>query len=233
MSTTLKTKQRDTRLADLREHAQLLIEACDRFFREKKLIEIRNIGVRLRVLVGSGAGSGLLFELASETGDSFQILALTQFGTIKVTEIEPVTQRVIQQIERRALITTMPGRLPIAFVASEESLYKNQDLRDWIETGFLLDWEVPDDKGATPAMKRFTPQVLINRYAGQESAHSDASHGTFGGPVEAFTMEYAIRDERVVVPVVYEYLAQIGQMVGRVAIDYANQHSPGSPLLRG
>lgn len=44
------------RLDDFRSHAKLLLDACNRFSAEHNLDEVKNIGVRLRVLVGSQKG---------------------------------------------------------------------------------------------------------------------------------------------------------------------------------
>ena len=215
-----KRKDFKARQEDLRSHATLLSEACDRFIDGYKLDEIRNIGVRLRALVGAGKGNGLLFELAKQTGDRFQVMALDQYGVLRIAEIEHGTGRIVQEVEKKALLTKIPGRLPIVFpLNGKASLYRLIDLKDWIETGFLLDWDVPDEKG-TSKVTRFTPQVLINRYAGQEGAHSDSDYGVFGGPVESLKMEYSVGDKSLIVPVVYEYLYQIGRAVADISLEY-------------
>lgn len=72
---------------------------------------------------------------------------------------------------------------------------------------------------------RFTPQTLINRYAGQEAAHSDPSYGTFGSPVESVTMQYDVEGAQIVVPVVYEHLAQVGVVVSNLSLEFAIRHS--------
>jgi hypothetical protein len=216
------TKKKDfkARLLDLQSHATLLSEACDRFIKSYKHDETRNIGVRLRALVGTGRGNGLLFELAKQTSDRFLVMALNQYGVIKIAEVEHETDRIVQEVEKKALITTIPGRLPIVFpLNSNASIYNSVDLKHWIESGFLLDWDVPDERGTSKTI-RFTPQVLINRYAGQEGAHSDHGYGVFGGPVESLTMQYSIHGEIIVVPVVYEYLYQIGRAVAEIALNY-------------
>jgi hypothetical protein len=212
------------RVDDLRRHAQLLLEACRRFNDNYKHDEILNIAVHLRVIVGSGNGSGLLFDLAKETQEDFSVMTLNSYGVLKITEIENGTGRVVQEVEKKALFTQMPGRLPIVFVEGEGSLYREQNLLDWIENGFLLDWDVPDGKGGSK-VARFTPQYLINRYASQEAAHSDPTFGTFGTPVENVTMQYNVAGKQLVVPVVYEYLAQVGIVVSEVALDFASKHT--------
>ncbi|HLD14886.1 MAG TPA: hypothetical protein VJB18_09255 [Burkholderiales bacterium] len=213
-------KAHKKRVDDLGSHARLLLDACKRFSETHNFDEIKNIGVRLRVLVGSGRGSGVLFELADESDDGFDVMVLNQYGVIRVTEIEHGTERVIQSVERKALITQIPGRLPIVFSERlAKPLYVRMPLREWIENGFLLDWEVPNN-GKTPIMKRFTPRELINRYAGQEAAHSDSGYGTFGQDVESLTLEYVNGTTRTIVPVVYEYLYQIGNTVGAIALNY-------------
>ncbi len=68
----MATKTFQERLNDLKSHTKLLSDACDRFISGYNSDEVKNIGVRLRVIVGSGKGSGLLFELANETNDEFQ-----------------------------------------------------------------------------------------------------------------------------------------------------------------
>jgi hypothetical protein len=216
------TKKKDfkARLLDMRSHATLLLEACDRFIKDYKYDEIRNIGVRLRALVGTGKGNGLLFELAKETCDKFQVMSRNQYGILKITEMEHGTNRILQEVEKQALLTKIPGRLPIVFsFHSENTIYRLKDLREWIESGFLLDWDVPEENGTSKTI-RFTPQVLINRYTGQEAVHSDSSYGIFGGPVESLTMEYTIQDKRIIVPIVYEYLFQIGRVVAEIALNY-------------
>ncbi len=214
----------EERLIDLKSHTTLLSEACDRFSDGYKPDEIRNIGLRLRVLVGRGKGNGLLFALMDETGDQFRIMALNQIGKLKIIEVENGTNRILHEIERMALITQIPGRLPIVFpLNQEQALYKEMEIRDWIENGFLLDWDTA--KEGSSKFMRFTPQALINRYAGQEAAHSDLDHGVFGGPVESVTMRYTYKDDSVVVPVVYEYLYQIGTTVSEIARRYIEIHS--------
>ncbi len=220
------------RIEDLRKHAQLLQESCERFSREHRHDEILNIGVRLRVLVGSGNGSGLLLELANELNEKLTVMALNQYGILRITEIEAATERVVQQVEKKALITQLPGRLPIVFPDNERGMYVKRDLAEWITAGFLLDWDVPDSKGGSKVL-RFTPQVLINRYAGQEAAHSDPTYGTFGSPVEAFTMQYNLGDKQLVVPVVYEYLAHVGAVVATVALEFATKYSGAQPFAAG
>lgn len=213
-------KERKKRVADLGSHARLLLDACRRFSETHNFDEIRNIGVRLRVLIGTGRGSGVLFELLDEMGDSFDVMVLNQYGVLRITEIEHGTGKVVQSVDRKALITQIPGRLPIVF--SEQlanPLYVRMSLKEWIEDGFLLDWEVPNN-GKTPSMKRFTPRELVNRYAGQEAAHSDPSYGAFGQDIESLTLEYVNGTTRTVVPVVYEYLYQIGNTVGAIALNY-------------
>lgn len=222
MVSTEKTSS--VRVEDLRKHAKLLQEALHRFSVEHRHDEILNIGVRLRVLVGSGNGSGLLLELAKEKNEKLSILALNSYGVIKITEIENGTGRVLQEVEKKALITQQPGRVPIVLAESENAMYVRKDLAEWITTGFLLDWDVPDGKGGSE-VARFTPQALINRYAGQEAAHSDPTYGTFGSPVESFTMQYNLGEKQLVIPVVYEYLAHIGAVVSFVALDFANRHA--------
>lgn len=217
-------KDFQSRISDLLSHAKLLDEACHRFFDTQKLDEVKNIGVRLRVLVGVGNGSGLLFALAKETGDRFPVVALSQWGSMDISEIENGTGKVLQKVTKKALITSLFGRLPVVInPGSPGALYGTADLQEWIENGFLLDWDVPQPGGGT-ANVRFTPQLLINRYAGQEAAHADATHGTFGGPIEALTMEYQGRDRTIIVPVVYEFLAQIGKAVAHAAIAFADKH---------
>lgn len=213
-------KDRKKRINDLGSHARLLLDACKRFSETHNFDEIRNIGVRLRVLIGTGRGSGVLFELSDETGDSFDVMVLNQYGVLRITEIEHGTGKVVQSVERKALITQIPGRLPIVFSEQlAKPLYVRMSLKEWIEDGFLLDWEAPNN-GKTPIMKRFTPRELVNRYAGQEAAHSDSSYGTFGQDIESLTLEYVNGTTRTVVPVVYEYLYQIGNTVGAIALNY-------------
>ena len=209
------------------DHAKLLKEACDRFIDGYKLHEIKNISVHLRALVGMGRGNGLLFSLSESTNDSFEILALNQYGILRISEIEKETEKIIQEVEKKALITSIPGRLPILlYPGDDRSLYRPVDLKTWIQEGFLLDWEVPSEDGTTPKISRFSPQLLINRYTGVEGAHSDLTYGAFGGPVESLTMEYNIKGQTVVVPVVYEYLHQIGTTVSSIALAYVNKHTP-------
>jgi hypothetical protein len=220
----LATKIFSVRVDDLRKHAQLLLEACQRFSEDHRHDEVLNIAVRLRVLVGSGNGSGLLFDLANETKEELSVMTLNSYGILKITEIENGTGRIIQDVEKKAISTQMPGRLPIVFIEGADSLYRKQDLLGWIKDGFLLDWDVPDGKGGAK-VARFTPQTLINRYAGQEAAHSDPTYGKFGAPVESVTMQYNVAGKQLVVPVVYEYLVQVGVVVGRAALDFAARHS--------
>lgn len=218
----MKTYQ--NRLNDLKSNTKLLSDACDRFIGKYDYDEIKNIGIRLRVIVGSGKGSGLLFELARETNDEFQIMTLNQYGLLKITEIDHESGKVVQEKEKKILFTKIPGRLPISFPIREDGqIYKITNLQEWIKNGFLLDWDVPQDGGDTETI-RFTPQYLINRYVGQEAAHSDASYGIFGTPIEGITMEYTLKDKNIVVPIVYEYLYQIGRTVAEVANDYVNSH---------
>ena len=212
-----------SRVDDLNKHARLLLEACQRFTEEHKHDEILNIAVRLRVIVGSGKGSGLLFDLAKEKNEEIEVMTLNSYGVMKITEIEDGTNRIVQEVEKKALFTQMPGRLPIVFVENDQSLYRKQNLLEWIENGFLLDWDVPDGSGGSK-VARFTPQFLINRYAGQEAAHSDSTYGTFGSPVESVTMQYNVSGEQLVVPVVYEYLTQVGNVVAAVALNFVTKH---------
>jgi len=219
-------KSHSNRFDDLRKHAQLLMEACQRFKDNHKHDEILNIAVRLRVLVGSGNGNGLLFDLANETHYDMTVMVLNSYGILKLTEIENGTGKVLQEVEKKALFTQMPGRLPIVFVEGDTALYRQQNLLEWIAIGFLLDWDVPDGQEGTPKVTRFTPQYLINRYTNQEAAHSDSTYGHFGGPVESLTMQYNVNGTQLVVPIVYEYLAQIGEVVSAVALDFVSKQSP-------
>jgi len=213
------------RLEDLRSHAQLLLESCNRFAANHNFDEIKNIGVRLRVLVGSQRSDSLLFELAKNTKDSFRIMKLNQNGFIQITELDSKTGKIVQQVKKRSLFTQLAGgRLPIVFSEkTEHSLYSSVELNEWLESGFLLDWEVPDE-GRTPKMRSFTPRFLIERYAGQEAAHADSTHGVFGSPVESLTIEYTQKDQKLIVPVVYEYLFQIGTTVAGIALEFFNKH---------
>ncbi len=224
----MSAKEFSARLADLESHATLLVEACSRYRGNFNFNEIKNIEVRLRVLAGSGKGSGLLFELAAESNEKFEICALNQYGILKITEIERGTEKIIQEVEKKSLMTQFPGmRLPIAFDPdSVQPLYKVIELKDWIENGFLLDWEVPV-QGASPKISTFTPQQLINRYAGQEAAHSDSTHGSFGQSVETLTMQISTPTGDIcMVPVVYEYLYQIGMTVGQISHRFVSKYKP-------
>lgn len=221
---TITVKPIEARIDDLRRHAVLLQEACHRFTSEHRHDEVLNIGVRLRVLVGSGNGSGLLLELAKESGEKLSVMTLNSYGVLKITEIEHGTGRIVQEVEKKAIFTQMPGRLPIVYQENGQGLYLRRDLSEWLREGFLIDWDVPDGKGGTK-VARFTPQALINRYAGQEAAHSDPTYGTFGSPVESVTMQYNVNSKQIVVPVVYEYLAQIGVVIAHVATEFANRHA--------
>lgn len=215
------------RLEDLRSHAQLLLDSCNRFAANHNFDEIKNIGVRLRVLVGSQRGDGLLFELANEVQEVLRALKLNQHGFLQITEVEP-TGKIVQQVKKRALFTQLPGgRLPIVFSEKDgQSLYSSVELNEWLENGFLLDWEVPDgDK--TPKMRSFTPRFLIERYAGQEAVHAEPGHGVFGAPVESVTMEYTLNGQKLIVPIVYEYLFQIGITVADLALEFIRKQKSG------
>ncbi len=213
------------RLEDLRSHAQLLLDSCDRFAVDHNFDEVKNIGIRLRVLVGSQSGDGLMSELAAETKDIFSVMKLNQNGFIQITEMDSTTGKIVQQVKKRALFTQLAGgRLPIVFAEKDgQSLYSSIDLSEWLENGFLLDWEVPDE-GRTPKMRSFTPRFLIERYAGQEAAHADSTHGVFGSPVESLTMEYSLKDQKLIVPVVHEYLFQIGLTVANIALEFVRKY---------
>ena len=89
------------RLLDLKSHAKLLTDACDRFIANYDSDEVKNIGVRLRVIVGTGKGIGLLFELAKDTNDKFEIMALNQYGLLKISETDNETGQLIQEKEKR------------------------------------------------------------------------------------------------------------------------------------
>lgn len=217
-------KEFEVRIKDLRRHAKLLEEACQRFVSQHRHDEILNIGVRLRVLVGTGTGSGLLLDLAKEKGEKLGVMTLNAYGSLKVTEIEHGTGRIIQEVEKKAIFTQMPGRLPIVFIDNGQGIYVRRDLDEWLREGFLIDWDVPDGKGGAK-VARFTPQSLINRYAGQEAAHCDRTYGTFGSPVESLTMQYNLDGKQIIVPIVYEYLAQIGAVVAQASIEFASRHS--------
>ena len=223
------SKPLSTRIEDLRKHAQLLQEACLRFTTVHRHDEILNIAVRLRVLVGSGNGNGLLLNLASETSEELIVMTLNSYGVIKITEVESGTGRIIQEVEKKSIFTQIPGRLPIVFLEDEHALYVRKDLATWLQDGFLIDWEVPDGNGGSK-VSRFTPQSLINRYAGQEAAHSDSIYGKFGSPVESVTMQYNVGKNQIVVPVVYEYLAQVGSVVASLALEFVKTHSQGHGL---
>jgi len=203
------SKPLSTRIEDLRKHAQLLQEACLRFTTVHRHDEILNIAVRLRVLVGSGNGNGLLLNLASETSEELIVMTLNSYGVIKITEVESGTGRIIQEVEKKSIFTQIPGRLPIVFLEDEHALYVR--------------------KGGSK-VSRFTPQSLINRYAGQEAAHSDSIYGKFGSPVESVTMQYNVGKNQIVVPVVYEYLAQVGSVVASLALEFVKTHSQGHGL---
>ncbi len=154
-------KAHKKKVDDLGSHVRLLLDACKRFSDTHNFDEIKNIGVRLRVLVGSGRGSGILFELADESDDGFDVMVLNQYGVIRVTEIEHGTERIIQSVERKALITQIPVRLPIVFSERlAKPLYVRMPLREWIENGFLLDWEVPNN-GKTPTISDSLPESLL------------------------------------------------------------------------
>src|SRR3990167_9835498 len=98
------------RLEELRSNAKLLVDACDRFISNHDFDEVRNIGVRLRLLVGTQKGDGLLFDLAKQSGDTFSVMKLNQHGFLQITEIEHGTGRIVQQVKKRALFTQIPDR---------------------------------------------------------------------------------------------------------------------------
>ncbi len=221
----MTTKTFQEKLADLASHAKLLSDACDRFITQHDFDEVKNIGVRLRVIVGTGKGNGLLFRLAKETSDRFDIMVLNQHGILKISEIDNESGKIIQEKEKKALLTKLPGRLPIAFpIRNDGQIYKIISLQKWIGNGFLLDWDVPKEGGDTDNV-RFTPQYLINKYAGEAAAHSDVTYGTFCGPIENITMEYTLKDKYIVVPIVYEYLYQIGRTVSEVSQSYIKDYN--------
>ncbi len=216
-------KDFDQRLEDLRSHASLLRAACERFNSELNFDEVRNVGVRLRVIVGSQGDDGLLFDLAGETGDVFRVMKLNQYGLIRITESDPITGKVVQSAEKKALIPQAFGRLPIIFSDKpDSSIYSSIELKDWVENGFLLDWEVPQG-GQTPKIKTFSPQFLIERYAGQEGAHASPTHGVFGTSIESVTVEYVRNGQKVNVPIVYDFLIQIGFAVASIALVYVEK----------
>ena len=220
-------KQKDfkQRLSDLNEHATLLSEACERFFNQHKTNEVRNIASRLRTLVCFGRGDNLLIDLTRN--NPLKIWALKSHIMIILQEIDPVTGVVVQDVRKRKLFDKIEEEtLPILTTRNDYSPWLEEVLlEEWLESGILLDWEVPNDLGQTPIIETLSPRKLIKAYADTEGSHSDNSYAKeFGSSVEILKESYIFNDKPMTMPVVYNYLYQIGNEVAKVALSFCERN---------
>lgn len=222
-------KQKDfkQRLSDLNEHATLLSEACERFFNQHKTNEVRNIASRLRTLVciGRSGGDNLFIDLTRNS--PVKIWALKSYAMIILQEIDPVTGVVVQDARKRKLFDKIEEEtLPILTTRNDYSPWLEEVLlEEWLESGILLDWEVPNDLGQTPIIETLSPRKLIKAYADTEGSHSDNSYAkVFGSSVEILKESYIFNDKPMTMPVVYNYLYQIGNEVAKVALSFCERN---------
>ena len=116
--------------------------------------------------------------------------------------------------------------LPILSTRSDYSPWLEEVLlEEWLESGILLDWEVPNDLGQTPKIETLSPRKLIKAYADTEGSHSDNSYAKeFGSSVEILKESYIFNDKPMTMPVVYNYLYQIGNEVAKVALGFCERN---------
>lgn len=213
-------KTAEQRLNDLREHATLLEEACTRFREQHKLNEVRNIATRLRVLLGEGKGNNLLFDLMP----NLKILVLESHVEMIITEIESETQKIVRTVTKRKLRTKPIANQPTLPIITTNHEFlpwlKEVDFKNWIQQGFLMDWEIPNDQGTTPKITRLTPHKLIKAYADKEASHSDKDYceKEFGAPFEKEEEIYNFNGKTMPIPVIYNYLYQIGQVTAKLVL---------------
>ncbi|EAU55934.1 hypothetical protein [Mariprofundus ferrooxydans] len=198
-------KEIEQRLTELEKRVRLLKGASSRYLIGQDSAEIMHIGALLRSLVGKGDGNGLLFDLANHFGKEFTVYKLDQIGSMNIKEVTPEGE-VVQDVTRRAIIFTFPEPLPIISAKYHAPpQYSETSLDEWVNEGFLLDWEAPKEDGSTPEMVPFTPLRLIHRYAAIEGSHSDGGYGVFKAPIESYTLND--------VPVVHTFLLHIALVV--------------------
>lgn len=216
--TMLKTHEQ--RLRDLKDHASLLDEACVRFREQHKLYEIRNIATRLRILLDNRRGNDLLFDLAQ--GKALKVLVLDKYMEMTITEIETGSGKILQKVTKRKLQTKpIPDQPTLPIITTRYDFLpwlKETDLKEWLSNGFLMDWEVPNNEGTTPKITRLTPIKLINSFADKEASHSDKEFSKdFGAPFEKEIEEYIFNSKPITIPVIYNYLYQIGQVAAQLS----------------
>lgn len=221
-----RLKTFEQRVNDLLDHATLLSEACERFRQQHKLNEVRNIATYLRTLVCLGRGNNLLFELT--INNPLMILVLENHIEMTIQEIEPNTGNIIQIVTKRKLLTNPIKNQPTLPIITTKSNFapwlKNVVFQEWLENGFLMDWEVPNDTGQTPEITRLTPRKLIKCYANKEASHSDKYFANeFGCSFNEEKELYVFNGKKMMIPIVYNYLYQIGQVTAKLSIDYCSQ----------
>ncbi len=224
-----KQKNFTQRLGDLHEHATLLSEACDRFYQQHKLNEIRNISARLRILIccSKRGEDNILFKLTEN--DPPRLFVLQNYCEIKITEIEAGSDKVVQEVVKRKLITKpIIGQPTLPIITTRDDFapwLANVVFEDWLENGTVMDWEIPSDRGETSKIIRLSPRQLIKAYADTEASHSDKEFAKeFGRSVEEERESYIFNGKPLVMPVVYNYLYQIGKETAKVALDFCNQN---------
>lgn len=210
------------RVKDLKDHAELLMEACERFLKEGKLNEIRNIASRLRVLAGKGRGNGLLFDLAQDV--RLDVLILDMRVELTLTETAP-DGTVLQTITKRKLVTNpFPGQPTLPVITLNQAFrpwLKEMDIREWLKDGYLMDWEAPAVAGKAASLITLTPQKLIHAYADKEAAHADREYcEELRAPFETMVENYTMGGRKMNIPVIYNYLYQIGRVVSLLSTNF-------------
>lgn len=223
-----KQKTFEQRLNDLYEHSILLSEACQRFRELHKLYEIRTIASKLRILIDSRHGNNLLFDLTKNYGP-LKIFVLESHIEMTITEIEQGTNNIIQQVTKRELVTNpIKGQptLPIITTRSDFVPWlKEVNFEEWLDNGVFVDWVIPNDPGKTSEITRLSPRKLIKAYADTEASHSDKSYAKdFGCSVEELSKSYIFAGKPIIMPVMYNYLYQIGQTTAKLSLDFYNQN---------
>lgn len=217
------------RISNLRDHASLLSDACFRFREQLKLNKIINIGSRLRVLICSGRGNNLLFELAKQVGESFRVLVLKNIWTTQTEKYDIKTGLIVHDVIKNELLTKpYPNQPTLPIISLDQKFIKflvEDDFESWLDNGFLIDWEIPNNHKATPEISRLTPMKLIKCYADKEASHADSEFAKeFGCPVENLAKEYTFNGNKIKIPVVYNYIYQIAMVVGQLSADFASRH---------
>jgi hypothetical protein len=218
------SKPREVLVSDLLEHAELLLESCERFREHHKKSEMRIISSRLRVLVcgkDSKKGNRLLFDLYP----GIEVYVLTSRVSMTITETAP-SGKVIATIKKTKLRANPVPRQPTLPIICSTPKFGNwltkTTLEDWVHKGFLLDIEVSNSPNKV--LNDITPEQAILAFADKEGSHNDRDYWErLGTSFEQEIDEYQLGGKKVNLPLLFNYLYQIGTVVAKLGNELASQ----------